>query len=124
MLKIIIADESAINRKRIEDVLKLFPAIALCGKASNGKEALDMIINKNPDLIVMEINMPEKNGIEVLEKIREHHINTKVCILTDYSYSQYKKMCHKEVADYFIHKTEDFKKLKIVIADELTRIGN
>ena len=124
MLKVIIADDSALIRERIKNEIKLFHEVIVCGEASNGKEALEMIIKINPDLVILDIRMPEMNGIEVLEKIRDLHIKTKVCILTNYPYSQYKKMCLEKRVDYFIHKTEDFKKLKIVIADELNRINN
>ncbi|MCX6320977.1 MAG: response regulator [Bacteroidia bacterium] len=52
---------------------------------------------------------------EVLKKIRELKMKVKVCILTNYSYPQYKKKYLEAGADYFLSKTEDFEKINIVI---------
>ena len=79
--------------------------------------ALQLIREKEPDLAILDIRMPEMNGIEVLKKIRELKMKIKVCILTNYPYPQYKKRCFEEGADYFFRKTEDFEDINIVITE-------
>ena len=123
-MTIVIADDSSLLRDRIKSTLNRIDDMLVINEAENGKEALQLIREKEPDLAILDIRMPELNGIEVLKKIRELKMNVKVCILTNYPYSQYKKRCFEAGADYFLSKTEDFEKINIVIAGMLTRNRN
>ena len=118
-MKIVIADDSALLRDRIKSLLNSLNNISVVYEAKDGVEALQLILEKEPDLAIIDIRMPEMNGIEVLKKIRELKMKTKVCILTNYPYPQYKKKCLEAGADYFLSKTEDFEDIKIVITDML-----
>jgi DNA-binding NarL/FixJ family response regulator len=104
-------------RERIKSLLNGLKEKLVIYEAENGVEALRLIEDKKPDLAILDIRMPEMNGIEVLKKIRELKMKTRVCILTNYPYPQYKKRCFEAGADYFISKTEDFEDIKIVITD-------
>jgi Response regulator containing a CheY-like receiver domain and an HTH DNA-binding domain len=84
-------------------------------------DALKLIREKEPDLAILDIRMPEMNGIEVLKKIRELKMKVKVCILTNYPYPIYKRRCLEAGADYFLRKTEDFEEIHFVIADILMK---
>jgi DNA-binding NarL/FixJ family response regulator len=116
-MKIVIADDSSLLRDRIKSLLSSMKNVFVVGEAENGVDALQLIREKEPDLAILDIRMPEMNGIEVLKKIRELKMKTKVCILTNYPYPQYKRKCFEEGADYFFSKTEDFEDIKIVITE-------
>jgi YesN/AraC family two-component response regulator len=116
-VKIIIADDSSLLRERIKSLLNGSKEKLVIYEAENGVDALQLIKDKMPDLAILDIRMPEMNGIEVLKKIRELKMKTKVCILTNYPYPQYKKKCIEAGADYFLSKTEDFNDIKIVVTD-------
>ena len=116
-MKLAIADDSALLRERIKDLVKMFSTVEIVGEAENGVEALQLIIDKEPDLVILDIRMPEMNGIEVLKKIKKRRSKTKVCILTNYPYQQYKKKCLAEGADYFFDKNKDFQRIATVIAE-------
>lgn len=63
--------------------------IEICGTAGNGLEALDFIKDKQPDIVLMDIKMPEMDGIEVLKKVKEYQLKSKIVVLSgfnDYSY--------------------------------------
>jgi DNA-binding NarL/FixJ family response regulator len=115
-MKIVIADDSSLLRDRIKILLNSINDISMVYEAKNGVEALQLIMEKEPDLAILDIRMPEMNGIEVLKKIRELRMKVKVCILTSYAYPQYRKRCHKAGADFFLSKNDDFEDIKIVIA--------
>jgi DNA-binding NarL/FixJ family response regulator len=119
-MKIVIADDSSLMRDRIKSLLNNINNISMVYEAKNGLEALQLIMEKEPDLAILDIRMPEMNGIEVLIKIRELKMKTKVCILTSYPYPQYRKRCLEAGADYFLSKTEDFEQIEIVISDMVT----
>jgi DNA-binding NarL/FixJ family response regulator len=116
-MKIVIADDSSLLRDRIKSLLNSIKNISVVYEAENGAAALQLIAVNEPDLAILDIRMPEMNGIEVLKKIKELKMKTKVCMLTNYPYPQYKKRCLEAGADYFLSKTEEFEDIKIVIAD-------
>ncbi|MCX6253831.1 MAG: response regulator transcription factor [Bacteroidia bacterium] len=118
-MKIVIADDSSLLRERIKNLLNNINNVSVVGEALNGVEALQIIREKEPDLVILDIRMPEMNGIEVLKKIRKLKMKVKVCILTNYPYPQYKKRCFEAGADYFLSKTEDFEKINILINNML-----
>ena len=121
-MTIVIADDSSLLRDRIKSTLNSIDDMLFINEAENGEEALQLIREKEPDLAILDIRMPELNGIEVLKKIRELKMKVKVCILTNYPYPQYKKRCLDTGADFFLSKTEDFEQIKIVISDLLKEI--
>jgi DNA-binding NarL/FixJ family response regulator len=120
-MKIVIADDSYLMRVRIRSLLIGINKNSVLYEAKNGLEALQLIIEKKPDLAILDIRMPEMNGIEVLKKIRELKMIVKVCILTNYAYPQYRKRCFETGADYFLRKTEDFKEINTIISDMFLR---
>ncbi|MGA2624831.1 MAG: response regulator [Bacteroidota bacterium] len=69
------------------------------------------------DLVVLDIRMPELNGIEVLKRIKESRYRTKVCILTNHSYPRYKERCLAEGSEYFFDNDKDFEQIASMIAD-------
>jgi DNA-binding NarL/FixJ family response regulator len=116
-MKIVIADDSALWRDRIKSLLIDINEVFVLSEAKNGADALQIIREKEPDLAILDIRMPEMNGIEVLKKIRELKMNVKIIMLTSYPYPQYKKRCLEAGADYFLSKTEDFEDIKILVTD-------
>ena len=116
-MKVVIADDSPLLRERLKSLILSVRNVDIVGEAVNGIEALDFIKNKNPDLIFLDIRVPELNGIETLEKIKKSGSQTKVCILTNYPYPQYKTRCLAEGADYFFDKNQDFQQIREMIAN-------
>jgi DNA-binding NarL/FixJ family response regulator len=120
-MKIVIADDSTLLRERIKSLLNCLEEKLVIYEAENGMEALQLIEDKKPDLAILDISMPEINGIEVLKKIKESKLKTKVCILTNYPYPQYKKSCIEAGTDYFLSKSEDFENIKILVTDMVVK---
>ncbi len=70
-LRVLIVDDTIVYRKIVGDVLSEFPGVEVVGTANNGKIAMNRILSLKPDLITLDIEMPEMNGLEVLEQIQE-----------------------------------------------------
>ena len=98
-MKIVIADDSDMLRERIKETLKNIENVDIVGEAKTGTEAIKIIQEKNPDFVLLDIRMPELNGIEVLKKVKTRERKIKVCIFTNYPYMQYQKKCAEEGAD-------------------------
>ncbi len=75
-------DDTIVYRKIVSDVLSEIPGVTVVGTANNGKIALSRINSLKPDLITLDVEMPEMNGLEVLEFIRKEGIATDALMLS------------------------------------------
>jgi two-component system, chemotaxis family, protein-glutamate methylesterase/glutaminase len=70
-IRILVVDDSVVVRRMVSDVLKADPQLEVAGTAANGKIALAKIPQVNPDMVILDVEMPELNGIETLVGIRK-----------------------------------------------------
>jgi DNA-binding NarL/FixJ family response regulator len=110
-LKILLVDNSETVKKRIREMLKEINNVSIIGEASNCKEALIITEIMNPDLVMLDLDLPEVNGVEVLKKIKKDFQHIQVMILTNYSQPNHRTRCHEAGADYFFDKTTEFEKV-------------
>ena len=68
MLKVVVVDDSAYVRKTVKQMLTRSPFIDVVGTAQDGQEALEVVEQLNPDVVVLDLNMPEMDGVEFLRK--------------------------------------------------------
>jgi len=114
-VKIVIADDSDMVRERIKESLKNISTVEIVGEATNGKEAVKIIHEVSPDFVLLDIRMPELNGIEVLKKIKSRDNKIKVCVFTNFPFLPYKTKCAEEGADYFFDKNENIQVIRNLI---------
>ena len=88
-VKVMIADDHALIREGIKQLLEFDGNIEVVDEASDGGECLEKIIYSKPQILLLDINMPKVNGIEVLEEIKRQKINIKVLILTVHNEVEY-----------------------------------
>ena len=81
-LNVLVVDDTIVYRKIVSDVLSEIPGVKVVGSANNGKTALHKISSLKPDLITLDIEMPEMNGLQVLEQLREDNIDVSVIMLS------------------------------------------
>ncbi|WP_313758424.1 response regulator transcription factor [Tissierella sp.] len=89
IISVIIADDHALIREGIKQILELEKDITVIGQAGNGEEAFIMAMELNPDIILLDINMPKLNGIEALKKFKDMGIKSKIIILTIHEDKEY-----------------------------------
>ncbi|MPM04434.1 Transcriptional regulatory protein DegU [bioreactor metagenome] len=81
-IKLLIADDHALLRQGIKNVLELESDLIVLGEAADGEEALTKTAELEPDILLLDINMPRMNGLEVARKLRDVKSKVKVIILT------------------------------------------
>ena len=72
-VRVLVVDDSVVIRRMLTDVLSADPAIEVAGHASNGRLAIQKLTQVQPDVVVMDVEMPEMNGIEALVEMRKTH---------------------------------------------------
>jgi DNA-binding NarL/FixJ family response regulator len=82
--RILIADDHEVVRKGLRSLLESEPGLEVVGEASNGREAVEKAIASKPDVVVLDIGMPELNGLEATRRIVKATPRTEVLILTVY----------------------------------------
>jgi len=81
-VRILIADDQEAIRKRVSAIIKARPNLEVCGEATNGSEVVKKARELKPDLIVLDITMPEVNGLDAARKIKAFAPGTPIVILT------------------------------------------
>lgn len=89
MIRILIADDHAIIRKGLKQIIEENPEMTVTAEASDGVEALRKIRESGCDVVLLDISMPGKNGIDVLKQVREEYPRLPVLILSMYPEDQY-----------------------------------
>lgn len=84
MIKIIIADDQVLLRKSLGQIISTDEDMSVVSMVANGREAIAECEIHNPDIVMMDIEMPEMNGIEALKIIKEKYPNTQVIMLTTF----------------------------------------
>ncbi|MCA1826891.1 MAG: response regulator transcription factor, partial [Myxococcales bacterium] len=82
--RILIADDHEVVRKGLRSLLESEPGLEVIGEASNGREAVERAVSAKPDVVVLDIGMPELNGLEATRRIVKAAPRTEVLILTVY----------------------------------------
>lgn len=89
MIRVLLVDDHAILRAGVRVLLSAYPDLQVVGEASNGAEALVRTNELKPDVIVMDIAMPDVNGLVATRQILEAYPTTKIVILTQYDNKEY-----------------------------------
>jgi DNA-binding NarL/FixJ family response regulator len=111
MIKVLIADDHAILREGVRQILAETKDIVVADEAANGQEVLDRVSKKKYDVIVLDINMPGRNGLEVLKEVKARQPDLPVIILSMYPTEQYGVRVFKLGASGYLTKD--------VVSDEL-----
>ena len=82
MIKVLIADDQELIRQSLSYVLDAQKDIEIVGTAVDGKQAIELVRKQHPDVVLMDIRMPEVDGVECTKLIKSAYPNMKIIILT------------------------------------------
>ena len=106
-IRILIADDHQLLRQGIRNFLSLEPDFEIIGEASDGEEAIAQATALLPDILLLDINMPKANGIEVAAKLKETHPKIRILALTMHDDENYMmKMIQSGAAGYLLKDVE------------------
>lgn len=114
-INVMLVDDHSMIREGLKQLLEFDGTIKVVGEASNGMECLEKIYVCNPDVLLLDINMPEMNGIEVLKKMKADNSQIKVLILTVHNEMDYLMKAVDIGVDGYILKDSESSELKKAI---------
>jgi DNA-binding NarL/FixJ family response regulator len=115
-VSILIADDHEVVRRGLRDMLSRVPGWKICGEATNGREAVTLAEQLKPNVAVLDLQMPELNGIEATRKIKKVSRDTEVLIFTGSEDEQLIRDVFAANARSYILKTDISDHLKAAIS--------
>lgn len=103
-LKVVIADDHSVVRQGIRGVLEAIEGLEVVGEAGDGDEALEMVMELKPDVVVLDVNMPGKTGLEVTTELRQEGHSARVLILSMHDDPEYVLQAVRSGADGYVLK--------------------
>lgn len=116
IIMILIVDD---NNKYIERLISLLNEAGNESQvfvANDYNKGVEILANEKPDIVLLDVNLPGKSGIEILRHIREEAWKCKVIMATNHACKSYRNLCLEAGADRFLDKSKDFEKIPAVIA--------
>jgi DNA-binding NarL/FixJ family response regulator len=114
-IRVMIADDHSMVREGIKQLLELEGDIVVTIEASSGKQCIELLDVNKVDVLLLDINMPNMNGLQVLQYLRENKINMKVLILTIHNEVEYLMRAIEIGVDGYVLKDSDSIVLKKAI---------
>ena len=118
-LRIIIAEDSAVVRGQLEQLVGNLEHIEIVEMVEDGDAAVTAIAERSPDLVLLDVHMPRRNGLEVLRAIRPD-FEGRVIMLTNFADPLTRRRCLEAGADHFFDKSTEFREMLRVVRNYVT----
>ena len=106
--KVLIVDDSHVVVERLTEMLQELNNVDVIYSAGNFTDAINILQNTPPDILLLDINLPDTSGIELLRIVKHKYPSIVVTMVSNQSDGYYKELCRKLGADYFVDKSKSF----------------
>ena len=121
MIQVVLCDDHAVVRRGIRDTLAEAPDIEVTGEAASYAELRDILRTASCDVLLLDLNLPGRSGLEVLASVRETHASIRVLIVSMYPEDQYAVRCLRAGAQGYANKAAD--PLELITAVRTLMLG-
>ncbi len=117
MEKVLIVDDNTLFRKTLREILHArLPSLTI-SEAKDQKEALEMIQTSLPELIFMDIRLPDGSGLELTCQVKKLFPDIKVVILTNYDEPEYRDAAYRCKANHYVSKDSFMSMFDVILPD-------
>ena len=109
--RLLILDDHPMMREGLAQLINNESDLTVCGEAGTGREAIDLVAKQKPDLVLADISLPDKSGLEVIKEIQAFHPGLDVLVISMHEESLYAQRVLRAGARGYIMKQEGGKKL-------------
>jgi DNA-binding NarL/FixJ family response regulator len=114
-IRVLIADDHALVRAGFHTLLQRLPDVEVVAEAEDGREVLDLVAERRPDVVLMDISMPHLNGLETTVRLRDKVPEVRVIILSMHTDEEYVGQALRAGADGYLLKSSDAMELRIAL---------
>ena len=123
LLKVLIVDDSPLIRERLDRLLSELEQVEIVGPAEDGDEALRLFDESHPDVVLLDLGLPRRNGLEVLLEVRKRVESCVVVVLTNHDLPDFRNACLRAGADFFLRKSTEFEHVLEIVRGLVQRPG-
>jgi len=105
-IRVLIADDHEVMRRGVRTVVEMQPGWSVCGEAATGREAVELVEKFHPDIVVMDVQMPELNGLEATRQIKKIAPGTEILMFTGLETEELVREVFEAGARSYILKTD------------------
>ncbi len=116
-LKVVVCDDADGVRTRLVGMIRRLPHVTVAGEARNARSSVQLIKDVDPDVAILDIALPDGNGIDVLRDVKAEHPDLTVIMLTNHANALYRRACLRAGAKYFFDKSAEFDRLAKVLSE-------
>jgi response regulator of citrate/malate metabolism len=114
-IKVLLVDDAILITKRLSEMIGEVKAVSEIFVSPNYANAVSTIEANKPDLVLLDIHLPDKSGIELLGYLRINHPDLIVIMVTNKASQYYRDLCKQEGAHHFVDKSKEFEKIPEIL---------
>src|SRR3954453_5934258 len=120
VMQVFLVEDSSIVRDRLQAMLAAVPGTEVVGHAHGAQAAIRDILQARPDLVVLDVQLAEGSGFDVLRALHAQAPELQVVMLSNYSSDPYRQIAERFGARAFFDKTREFERVRDVVASRAT----
>jgi DNA-binding NarL/FixJ family response regulator len=114
-LTVLIVDDSPLISERLKQMLSELEQVEIVGLAADGDEALRLFQELSPAVVLLDLEIPGRNGLEVLRAVRQRAEPCVVVMFTSYDLPDFREACLRAGADFFLRKSTEFERVVEIV---------
>jgi two-component system OmpR family response regulator len=116
LVKVLIVEDSPIVRERLVSLVASLRNVVIVGQVGDGFKAQALFRQHRPDAVVLDIQLPGINGMDLLAQFKHEHPACVVMVLTTYAFKEFRQRCTVLGADHFFDKSMEFERITEVLS--------
>lgn len=119
-LRVFLVEDAPAIRTRLAAMLTALPGVSLVGEAESVQGAIDGIVSRQPDAVVLDLQIIGGSGLEVLRRVHAAYPAIRFAVLTNFATDQHRKACLAAGAEHFLDKSSEFPRIREIMGGWLS----